>query len=133
LTPYNVLVAAEYFRLRLLEYNDTDIARKSPPLVNAVDVVCPMVYPSGYTWGFPSTATRSRILMKLSISPSKGPGADRRLALRFRPWLQAFRDYAFGGGDFNEDRMKIQIKAPTILAPAAICSGIPGTSIHRRH
>ena len=31
--------------------------------------------------------------------------------LRFRPWIQAFRDYAFRGGDFKEERMRIQIKA----------------------
>ena len=31
--------------------------------------------------------------------------------LRFRPWLQAFHDYAFRGGDFKDDRMRIQIKA----------------------
>jgi hypothetical protein len=30
---------------------------------------------------------------------------------RFRPWLQVFRDYAFGGRVFGEDEMRVQIKA----------------------
>ncbi len=112
LTPYNVMVGADIFGYVCWNTNDTDIGQKIGPLVNAVDVVCPMVYPSGYTWGIPNY--RNPVKNSYEIVYLSLKRAQERTGvspLRFRPWLQAFRDYAFGGGDFNEDRMKIQIKA----------------------
>jgi hypothetical protein len=112
LLPYNVLVGADIFGYVCWNTNDTDIGQKIAPLVNAVDVVCPMVYPSGYTWGIPNY--RNPVKNSYEIVYLSLKRAQERTGvspLRFRPWLQAFRDYAFRGGDFTEDRMRIQIKA----------------------
>jgi hypothetical protein len=112
LTPYNVMVGADIFGYVCWNTNDTDIGQKIAPLVNAVDVICPMVYPSGYTWGIPKY--RNPVKNPYEIVYLSLKRAQERTgvsSLRFRPWLQAFRDYAFRGGDFKEDRMRIQIKA----------------------
>ena len=112
LIPYNVFVAADIFGYVPWNENDTDIGQQIEPVMNAVDIVSLMVYPSGYHLGIPKYRnpvqhpyeivylTHKRALERTKVSP-----------LRFRPWLQAFRDYAFRGGDFTEPRMQTQIKA----------------------
>ena len=112
LIPYNVFVAADIFGYVPWNENDTDIGQQIIPVMNAVDIVSLMVYPSGYHLGIPKYRnpvkhpfeivylTHKRALERTKVSP-----------LRFRPWLQAFRDYAFRAGDFNEERMRTQIKA----------------------
>jgi hypothetical protein len=112
LAPYNVMVGADIFGYVCWNTNDTDIGQKISPLVNAVDVVCPMLYPSGYTWGIPNY--RNPVKNSYEIVYLSLKRAQERTGvspLRFRPWIQAFRDYAFRMGDFKEDRMRIQIKA----------------------
>ena len=41
--------------------------------------------------------------------PTRETAADA--TVRFRPWLQAFRDYAFGGRPFTAGEVRSQIKA----------------------
>ncbi|MGQ9687492.1 MAG: putative glycoside hydrolase [Desulfobaccales bacterium] len=112
LITYNVFVAADIFGYVPWNSHDTDIGQQIVPITKAVDIVSLMVYPSGYHLGIPKYRnpvqhpyeivylTHKRALERTQVSP-----------LRFRPWLQAFRDYAFRGGDFTEERMRIQIKA----------------------
>ena len=112
LIPYNVMVAADIFGYVLWNTNDTDIGQKIDRALNAVDVVCPMLYPSGYQFGIPNY--RNPVQHPYEIVYLSLKRAQERTdsdSLRFRPWLQAFRDYAFRGGDFKEERMRIQIKA----------------------
>ena len=112
LAPYNVMVAADIFGYVMWNLDDTGIGQKVDAALDAVDVVCPMLYPSGYQFGIPNyrnPVQNTYEIVYLSLQRAKErTGAS---PLRFRPWLQAFRDYAFRGGDFNEDRMRIQIKA----------------------
>ncbi|HAY23424.1 MAG TPA: GTP-binding protein [Desulfobacterales bacterium] len=112
LVPYNVMVAADIFGYVLWNANDTDIGQKIVPLVNAVDLVSPMLYPSGYQYGIPNYRNPVKNpyeIVYLSLKRAQErTGASPR---QFRPWLQAFRDYAFGGGDFKEERMRLQINA----------------------
>jgi hypothetical protein len=112
LAPTNVMVAADIFGYVLWNTNDTDIGQKIAPIVNAVDVVSPMLYPSGYHLGIPNY--RNPVQHPYEIVYLSLKRAQERTGaspLRFRPWLQAFRDYAFRGGDFKEERMRTQIKA----------------------
>jgi hypothetical protein len=112
LAPYNVMVAADIFGYVSWNLNDTGIGQKIDAAVKAVDVVSPMLYPSGYHLGIPNyrnPVQHPYEIVYLSLKRSQErTGAS---PLRFRPWLQAFRDYAFHGGDFKEERMRIQIKA----------------------
>jgi len=112
LTPYNVFVAADIFGYVCWNTNDTDIGQKIGPIVEAVDIISPMVYPSGYHLGIPKyrkPVDHPYEIVLLSLK--KARERTNTSPLRFRPWLQAFRDYAFKGGDFSENRMRIQIKA----------------------
>jgi hypothetical protein len=112
LRPYNVFVAADVFGYVPWNANDTDIGQKIVPITNAVDIVSLMVYPSGYHLGIPKYRNPVKHPYEIVyLTLKKAQERTQASPLRFRPWLQAFRDYAFGGGDFNEDRMRLQIKA----------------------
>jgi len=112
LRPYNVMVAADVFGYVPWNANDTDIGQKIVPITNTVDVVSLMVYPSGYHLGIPNYRNPVQHPYEIVyLTLKKAQERTRASSLKFRPWLQAFRDYAFGGGDFKEDRMRIQIKA----------------------
>jgi hypothetical protein len=112
LVPYNVMVAADIFGYVLWNTNDTDIGQKIDRALNAVDLVCPMLYPSGYQFGIPNYRNPVQHPYEIVfLSLKRARERTDASPLRFRPWLQAFRDYAFRGGDFKEDRMRIQIKA----------------------
>jgi hypothetical protein len=112
LAPYNVMVAADIFGYVMWNLDDTGIGQKVDASLEAVDVVCPMLYPSGYQFGIPkykNPVQNTYEIVYLSLKRAQErTGAN---PLRFRPWLQAFRDYAFRGGDFKEEKMRIQIKA----------------------
>ncbi|MFZ5448028.1 MAG: putative glycoside hydrolase [Thermodesulfobacteriota bacterium] len=112
LAPTNVMVAADIFGYVLWNLDDTGIGQKIDAAVNAVDIVSPMLYPSGYHLGIPNY--RNPVQHPYEIVYLSLKRAQERTGaspLRFRPWLQAFRDYAFRGGDFAEARMRTQIKA----------------------
>jgi hypothetical protein len=112
LAPYNVMVAADIFGYVLWNLDDTGIGQKIDAAVNTVDIVSPMLYPSGYHLGIPNYRNPVKHPYEIVyLSLKKAQERTNASPLHFRPWLQAFRDYAFGGGDFAEDRMRIQIKA----------------------
>jgi hypothetical protein len=112
LAPYNVFIAADIFGYVCWNTDDTGIGQKLEDIVPLVDYVSPMLYPSGFTFGIPgfkNPVEHPYEIVRLSL--------DRALArthvspLRFRPWLQAFRDYAFDRRAFDTDDMEPQITA----------------------
>lgn len=112
LAPYNVMVAADIFGYVPWNTDDTGIGQQIDRAVNAVDIVSLMLYPSGFHLGIPNYRNpiqHSYEIVYLTLK--KARERTQASPLRFRPWLQAFRDYAFRGGDFGEARMKLQIKA----------------------
>lgn len=112
LAPYNVMVAADIFGYTAWNENDTGIGQDIENIVNAIDVVSLMLYPSGFQFGIPNY--KNPVQHPYEIVHLSLKRAQERTGVpttRFRPWLQAFRDYAFHGGDFSEDRMRTQIKA----------------------
>ncbi len=112
LAPYNVMVAADIFGYVFWNLDDTGIGQTVGDAVNAVDVVCPMLYPSGYHLGIPNYRNPVQHPYEIVyLTLKKGQERTGVSSLRFRPWLQAFRDYAFHGGDFGEERIQTQIKA----------------------
>ncbi len=112
LEPYNVMVAADIFGYTCWNTNDTDIGQKIGPIVKAVDVLSPMVYPSGYHLGIPNYRNPVQHPYKIVYLSLKRAAERTQVSpLRFRPWLQAFRDYAFGKKIFGPEEMRTQIKA----------------------
>lgn len=112
LTPYNVFLAADIFGYVCWNLNDTKIGQRLEDLVPHLDYFSPMLYPSGFKFGIPGYRipvanpheivylSLKRALERAHVSP-----------VRFRPWLQAFKDYAFDRRDFKGQAISEQIKA----------------------
>lgn len=114
LAPYNIFESADIFGYVAWNLNDTGIGQQIQSIVDSVDYVCPMLYPSGFKFGIPGhrnpMATNDDIynIIRLSIENSiKRTHANPK---KFRPWLQAFRDYAFGGKVFGPVEIADQIR-----------------------
>lgn len=112
LIPYNVFLAADIFGYVIWNYDDTDIGQKLENLSPELDYLSFMLYPSGFQFGIPgyrNPVHHPREIVYLSLEKAK-----LRTGLppvRFRPWLQAFRDYAFDRTQFGEAQIRAQIAA----------------------
>lgn len=112
LAPYNVFVAADIFGYVAWNTNDTFIGQRLDALVQPLDYISLMLYPSGFKFGIPGYGnpiehpheivrlTIERAVQRTHVSPQ-----------RFRPWLQAFRDYAFDHRMFGGAEIRAQIDA----------------------
>ena len=116
LAPYNVFVSADVFGYICWNENDTQIGQQLEALVGEVDYLSPMLYPSGFTFGIPGH--RDPVAAPYEIVHHSLQRALARTgvpALRFRPWLQAFRDYAFDRREFGSAQVRAQIDAADAL------------------
>jgi len=112
LTPYNVFLSADIFGYVCWNLNDTKIGQRLEDLVPHLDYLCPMLYPSGFQFGIPGY--RNPVANPYEIIYLSLKRAQERTNLpshRFRPWLQAFRDYAFDGRNFNDKEITGEVKA----------------------
>jgi hypothetical protein len=112
LTPYNVFVAADIFGYVCWNQNDTYIGQHLESIVSLVDYMCPMLYPSGFQYGIPGyrmPVAHPYEIPRLSLERARERTCVR--PVRYRPWLQAFRDYAFDHRAFGVAEMRSQIKA----------------------
>jgi hypothetical protein len=112
LTPLNVFLAADVFGYVCWNLGDTKIGQKLEHLAGVVDYVSPMLYPSSFQYGIPGY--RNPVEHPYQVVHLSLDEAQRRTglpAVHFRPWLQAFRDYAFGGRTFTAGEVRTQIKA----------------------
>ncbi len=112
LRPYNVFLAADIFGYVCWNLDDTDIGQKLEELMPYLDFTSPMLYPSGYHLGIPGY--RNPVAHPYEIVYLSLKKAKERTGLpasRFRPWLQAFKDYAFDRRPFTGKEIRAQIKA----------------------
>ncbi|HXX57264.1 MAG TPA: putative glycoside hydrolase, partial [Thermodesulfovibrionales bacterium] len=112
LSPYNVFVAADIFGYVSWNLNDTQIGQKIESVKSSVDYISLMLYPSGFQFGIPgyrNPVAHPYEIVSLSLKRAR-ERADIP-AVRFRPWLQAFRDYAFDRRFFSGPEIRSQIKA----------------------
>jgi len=112
LAPYNVFLAADIFGYVCWNTNDTFIGQRLDALAPQLDYISPMLYPSGFQFGIPGfrdPVAHVQEIVGLSLARA---GARSGLSpLRFRPWLQAFRDYAFDRRPFTDKEIRQQIAA----------------------
>jgi hypothetical protein len=112
LVPFNVFVAADVFGYVAWNLDDTKIGQKIDQIGAAVDYISLMLYPSGFQFGIPGyrnpVASSNRIVY-LTLQQAKE--RTNLPAVRFRPWLQAFRDYAFDRRHFTGAEIREQINA----------------------
>lgn len=112
LAPYNVFVAADIFGYVCWNRDDTDIGQRLEDIVPLVDYISPMLYPSGFQDGIPGYANPVQHPYEIVYLSLKRAGARTGVsAKRFRPWLQAFRDYAFDRRAFGGEEIRAQIRA----------------------
>jgi hypothetical protein len=112
LAPYNVFTAADIFGYVCWNLNDTDIGQKLEPIASAVDYLSPMLYPSGFQFGIPGFRNPVQNPYEIVyLSLKKAQERTKISPLRFRPWLQAFKDYAFDRRQFNGKELRDQISA----------------------
>jgi hypothetical protein len=112
LMPYNVFLSADIFGYVCWNQNDTEIGQRLEDLATHVDYLCPMLYPSGFQYGIPGyriPVAHPYEIVYLSLK--RAQERTRLPAVRFRPWLQAFRDYAFDRRYFKGKELQDQINA----------------------
>ncbi len=112
LEPYNVFLSADIFGYVSWNLNDTEIGQRIVDVMQHVDYASPMLYPSGFQFGIPGyrdPVVHSHEIVYRSLERARvRANVD---AVRFRPWLQAFRDYAFDRRQFGADELRQQISA----------------------
>jgi hypothetical protein len=112
LAPYNVFVAADIFGYVSWNLNDTQIGQKIEQLASCVDYISLMLYPSGFQFGIPGYRNPVAHPYEIvSLTLKKARERANIPANRFRPWLQAFKDYAFDRRHFSGPEIRSQIKA----------------------
>ena len=112
LAKYPVYLSANIFGYICWKPLDGKIGQRLVDLADRVDYLSPMLYPSGFSLGIPGSpnpvanpyAVISHSLRKASQFTGIPPE-------RFRPWLQAFRDYAFDRRPFLAEEIQAQINA----------------------
>lgn len=112
LTPFNVFLAADVFGYICWNTNDTRIGQQLEHLAGIVDYLSPMLYPSSFQFGIPgyrNPVDHPYQIVRLSLDHARE--RSQLPPVRFRPWLQAFRDYAFGGRPFTAGEIRTQITA----------------------
>ncbi len=112
LEPYNVPMAADVFGYVLWNPDDTKIGQRLEDLVPELDYISPMLYPTTFQFGIPGYA--DPVAHPFEVVSLSLHNAQRRTALpagRFRPWLQAFNDYAFDHRRFGAEQIAAQIRA----------------------
>ena len=111
LTPFNVFLAVDAFGYVCWNPGDTKIGQNLEHLSGIVDYVSPMLYPSSFQYGIPGyrkPVEHPYEIIRLSLDQALR--RTQLTPLHFRPWLQAFRDYAFGR-PFTAGEIRSQIKA----------------------
>ncbi len=112
LAPFNVFLSADIFGYACWNLNDTGIGQRLEAMMPLVDYLAPMLYPSGFQFGipgYPDPVTHPYEIVRLSLDRARA-----RLGVapvRFRPWLQAFKDYAFDRRTFDAEEVTAQIRA----------------------
>lgn len=112
LAPYNVFTAADAFGYVCWNLDDTGVGQTLTTLLPWVDYLSPMLYPSSFQFGIPGE--RDPVARPYEVVYRSLEQALSRAhvpAVRLRPWLQAFGDYAFHHGEFGGTEIHAQISA----------------------
>jgi hypothetical protein len=112
LAEYNVFLAADNFGYVCWNLDDTGIGQCFSDIGAVADYISPMLYPSSFKFGIPGL--RNPLDDPYRIVFASLERAKQRTgfpSVTFRPWLQAFSDYAFDKRKFGRLQLAQQIKA----------------------
>ncbi|MDW8058708.1 MAG: putative glycoside hydrolase [Thermomicrobium sp.] len=111
LLPTPAYLGADIFGLTMWELSDSGIGQNLETIVEQVDYVCPMLYPSHFwpgSLGFEIPNDHPYEVMRWSLENGleRVPPEARR---KFRPWLQ---DFSYGPGKaYGPEEVRAQIRA----------------------
>jgi hypothetical protein len=115
LVPFNVFQSVDIFGYDSWNRNDTGIGQQLEEIARVADYLCPMLYPSGFQYGIPGhpnpMATGDDIYSTVKLTLDRSLDRTKTNPRRLRPWLQAFRDYAFGKKIFGPAEVAEQLRA----------------------
>lgn len=112
LAPYPVMTSANIFGYICWKHKDQKIGQRLVDLADYVDYLSPMLYPSGFPHGVPGHPDPvADSYATIALSLARAQYLTDLPAVRFRPWLQAFKDYAFDRRSFRADDIHAQINA----------------------
>ena len=112
LIPYNVFLSVDIFGYVCWNLDDTGIGQRLEELAPSVDYISPMLYPSAFQYGIPGYANPVENPHEVVYrSLEKARQRTGLPSIRFRPWLQAFHDYAFDRRLFGASEIRAQIDA----------------------
>lgn len=112
LMPHNVFVAANVYGYASWDPNDSNIGQKLEDIAAEVDYICLMLYPSSFKHGIPAARMPLDHPDKIvELSLRRAQQRTGLPALRFRPWLQAFRDHNFDHRPFGRPEISAQVQA----------------------
>ncbi|WP_294892536.1 MULTISPECIES: putative glycoside hydrolase [unclassified Sulfuricurvum] len=112
LIAHNVFISADIFGYVSWHNADIEIGQRVDAIAPYVDYMCPMLYPSGFNAGIPgysNPVAANYEIVKHSLDKALEKSGTSPKA--FRPWLQAFRDYAFDRRIYGEQEIRDQIRA----------------------
>jgi hypothetical protein len=110
LAPTSAYLGADIFGLVMWNDQDSGIGQQLEDVANAVDYVCPMVYPSHFSTGslgfdIPNDHPYEVILQSMQQGTQRIP----QYVAKLRPWLQ---DFSLGAGiQYGDDEVRKQIQA----------------------
>lgn len=112
LVPYNVFLAVDVFGYICWNLDDTHIGQRLEDLLPRVDYLSPMLYPSGFQFGIPGDKNPvAHVYDIVRRSLDRVEERSKTSPVHLRPWLQAFRDYAFDRRHFDAAEIRDQIRA----------------------
>jgi len=120
LLPYNVYTSVDTYGYVCWNNNDTKIGHTIESLSRYSDYIAPMLYPSGFgpgILGYKNPTDHPYEIINASINEALKKSDIS--SLRFRPWLQSFKDYGYDRKFFRSKEVSAQIKG----AQNAACSG----------
>ncbi len=112
LNKYNVFTSIDTFGAACWTNYDVGIGHNLKKLKKYVDYISPMLYPSGFTHGIPGI--RNPVAHNYEIiyrSLKKSMRLHKINPKQFKPWLQAFNDYAFDRRKYGFKQLNDQIQA----------------------
>src|SRR5947209_11528362 len=101
--------------------NDEGIGQKFVKVVENVDYLCPMVYPSHYAHGeyrIPNPNAEPYKIIHLSVGDAQKRLATVKTNCKLRPWIQ---DFTLGSPRYGVAQVKAQIKALNDLGIHEFC------------
>lgn len=110
LRPYGTFVSIDTYGMVCWVNDDTNIGHTVSSLAKYADYLAPMLYPSGFATGsdgFKNPAAYPYEIIRDSVTKMRTHIEPKRV----RPWLQAFRDYAFDRRAYKKEEIQMQIKA----------------------